>query len=229
MKLRMLSLLFAIGALVSACGDDDNNGTGPENSGRVRVVHLSPNAPNVDVLVDNVVVASDVDYLEASEYLDVEAGSRAIEVRVTGTSDPVLEEDLAVADGSYYTVLVAGEGDEIFLDALTDDNTPPAAGNARVRLIHGAPTAGQVDIYVTDPGADLSIATPVLTGIDFGIVSPYLEVPADDYQVRVTPTGTLDVVIDSGTLTLGSGQVRTGIAVESEGGGFDALILEDVD
>jgi hypothetical protein len=45
----------------------------------------------------------------------------------------------------------------------------------------------------------------------------------------VTPAGTLDVVIDSGTLTLEAGDIRTGIAVDAPGGGdpFDALVLED--
>jgi hypothetical protein len=230
MKLKMLSLLFAVGALVSACSDDDDNGTGPENSGRVRVVHLSPDAPNVDVLVDGVVVANNVSYLTASDYLEVEAGSRNIAIRATGGTQTVIEEDVNVADGGDYTALVGDRLATLTLDALTDDNDPPASGNVKVRLIHGAPGAGLVDIYVTAPDADLSLETPVLTGIDFGAVSPYLEVPADDYQVRITPTGTQDVVIDSGTLTLNSGEVRTGIAVDALGGGapFDALILEDV-
>ena len=49
-------------------------------------------------------------------------------------------------------------------------------------------------------------------------------------QVRVTPTGTKTVVIDSGTLTLASGQVRTAIAVDAAGGGapFGLLLLEDL-
>jgi hypothetical protein len=230
MKLKMLSLLFAVGALVSACSDDDDNGTGPANSGRVRVVHLSPDAPNVDVLVDGVVVANDVPYLTASEYLEVGAGSRAVLIRATGGTSAVLVEDVTVADGSDYTVLVGDRLATITLEALLDDNDQPGAGNAKVRLIHGAPGAGTVDIYVTPPGADISLETPTLTGVDFGIVSPYLEVPAGEYQVQVTPAGTLDVVIDSGTLTLSSGEVRTGIAVDAPGGGgpFDALILSDV-
>jgi hypothetical protein len=230
MKLKMLSLLFAVGALVSACGDDDDNGTGPENSGRVRVVHLSPNAPNVDVLVDDVEIADDVDYLTASEYLDVEAGSRTVLIRPSNSTETVIEENITVEDGRDYTVLVGNNLLDITLDVLEDDNTSPASGNAKVRLIHGAPGAPSVDIYVTTPGADISLESPVLTDIGFGAVSPYLEVPAGDYQVRVTPAGTLDVVIDSGTLSLSPGDVRTGIAVDAQGGGapFDALVLEDV-
>ncbi|HEX6106561.1 MAG TPA: DUF4397 domain-containing protein [Gemmatimonadales bacterium] len=228
MKLKMLTLLLTTAALVSACSDDD--GTGPEQSGRVRVVHLSPDAPNVDVLVDGLIVASDVPYLLASDYLELEAGAHAIEIRPTGSSTTVLEQNVTVADGSDYTVLAGGELSAITLDVLEDDNALPASGSAKVRLIHAAPSAGLVDIYVTAPGADLGAQFPSLVGIDFGDVSPYIEVPAGDYQVRVTPTGALDVVIDTGTLPLGSGQIRTGIAVDAPGGGapYDALILEDL-
>jgi hypothetical protein len=86
-----------------------------------------------------------------------------------------------------------------------------------------------VDIYITAPGADLAGETPALSGVDFGDVSGYIEAPAGDYQVRVTPAGSTTVVIDSGTLTLASGQIRTAVAVDAAGGGgpFDLLLLED--
>ncbi len=113
---------------------------------------------------------------------------------------------------------------------LVDDNSAPAAGNVRVRAIHGAPSAPAVDIYVTAPGTDLETETPVLVNVEFGQVADYLEAPAGTYQVRVTPTGSKTAVIDSGPLTLASGQVRTAIAVDAAGGGgpFDLLLLEDL-
>ena len=230
MKLKILSLLFAVGALVSACGDDDDDGTGPESTGRIRVVHLTPDAPNVDVLIDNVVVASNVAYLGSSPYLEVEAGDRDVLVRITNTTTTVVEDEVTVNDGSDYSVLVGDRLQTVSLSVLTDENDPPASDNAKVRLIHGAPGAGTVDIYVTEPGDDITLATPSLGAVDFGLVVGYEEVPAGDYQIRITPTGSKDVVIDTGTLTLSSGDIRTGIAVDAPGGGepFDALILEDV-
>jgi hypothetical protein len=228
MKLRFLSLMLAASALTAACGDDDDN-TGPEGEARVRVVHASPDAPDVDVLVDDAEVLGDVPYLTASDYLDVPSGDRNLKVNAAGTATTVIDADVNLVDGTDYTVIASGLVADIEPIVLEDDNTAPAAGNARVRAIHGAPSAPAVDIYVTAPGADLATETPALANVGFGDVTDYFEAPAGDYQVRVTPAGTKTVAIDSGSLTLASGQVRTAIAVDAAGGGapFGLLLLED--
>jgi hypothetical protein len=229
MKLKLLTLLLAATALTAACDDDDDN-TGPEGEARIRVVHASPDAPDVDVLLDDTEVLSDVPYLVASGYLETSAGDHNLKVNAAGTTTTVIDADATLADGTDYTVIASGLVAEIEPIVLVDDNSAPAAGNVRVRAIHGAPSAPAVDVYVTAPDADLDAATPVLTNVAFGDVAPYLEVPAGDYQVRVTPAGTKIVVIDSGALTLASGQVRTAIAVDAPGGGapFDLLVLADL-
>ncbi len=230
MKLKLLSLLLAASALTAACSDDDDN-TGPDNQARVRVVHASPDAPDVDVLLDDAVVLSDVPYLASSDYLEVPSGSRNVKVNAAGTATTVIDADVTLADGVDYTVIAAGLLAAIEPLVLTDDNTAPGSGNVRVRAVHGAPTAGVVDIYVTAPGTDLNAEVPALIGVDFGDVADYIEAPAGTYQVRVTPTGTKTVAIDSGPITLASGQVRTAIAVDATGGGapYDLLVLEDLD
>ena len=58
MKLKFLTLLFAASALNAACSDDDN--TGPEGEARVRVVHASPDSPDVDVLLNDAEVPDGV-------------------------------------------------------------------------------------------------------------------------------------------------------------------------
>ena len=228
MKLKLLTLLLAATAVTAACSDDDNN-TGPEGQARVRVVHASPDAPNVDLLLDNAKVLSDVPYLASSDYLATSAGDHNLKVNAAGTATTAIDADVTLADGTDYTVIASDLVAQITPIVLQDDNTAPAAGDARVRAIHGAPSAPTVDVYVTAPGADLETATPVLTNVAFGDVADYLEVPAGEYQVRVTPAGTKTVAIDSGALTLESGQVRTAIAVDAPGGGapFDLLVLAD--
>lgn len=227
MKLKLLTLLLAATALTAAC-DDDN--TGPAGEARVRVVHASPDAPNVDVLLDDNKVLSDVTYLEASDYLEASAGAHKLKVNAAGTATTVIDADVTLTDGADYTVIASNVTAEITPIVLLDDNSTPASGSARVRAIHGAPGAPAVDVYVTAPGAAIETALPVLTSVEFGDVADYLEVPAGDYQVRVTPAGTKVVALDSGTLTLESGQVRTVIAVDAPGGGapFDFLLLPDL-
>jgi Domain of unknown function (DUF4397) len=229
MNRRLLTLLLAATAFTAACDDDDDN-TGPEGDARVRVVHASPDAPDVDVLLDDAEVLSDVPYLATSDYLETTDGEHNLKVNAAGTTTTVIDADVTLTDGADYTVIASGLVAQIEPIVLEDDNTAPAAGSVRVRAIHGAPSAPSVDVYVTAPGADLATATPALTAVEFGDVADYLEVPAGEYQVRVTPAGTKIVAIDSGALTLSGGEVRTVIAVDATGGGapFDFLVLADL-
>ena len=229
MNRKLLTLLLAATALTAACDDDDDN-TGPEGESRVRVVHASPDAPAVDVLLDDAEVLTDVSYLGASDYLETTDGEHNLKVNVAGTTTTAIDADVTLADGTDYTVIASDLVAQIAPIVLEDDNSAPTAGSVRVRAIHGAPSAPAVDVYVTAPGTDLATAAPALTGVEFGDVSSYLEVPAGDYQVRVTPAGTKTVAIDSGALALSGGQVRTVIAVDAAGGGapFDFLVLADL-
>lgn len=229
MNRKLLSFVLAAAALTAACGDDDDN-TGPDGEARVRVVHASPDAPDVDVLVDDSEVLADVPYLGASDYLVLTSGDHNFKVNAAGTATTVIDADASLTDGSDYTVIASGLAATIEPLVLEDDNSAPATGEVRLRAIHGAPGAPAVDIYVTAPGADLEAETPALTGVEFGDVSEYLDVPAGDYQLRVTPTGVKLAVIDSGTLSLAAGQVRTAVAVDAAGGGapFGLLLLEDL-
>lgn len=230
MKLRFLTVLLAASVMTAACSDDDDN-TGPQGEARVRVVHASPDAPDVDVLVDDAEVLGDVPYLTFSDYLEVPAGTRNLKVNAAGTDISVIDADVDLADGTDYTVIASGlAAASIEPIVLEDDNSTPGTGLARVRAIHAAPGASGVDIYVTPPGADLQNSVPVLTNVQFRDVADYLEVPPGDYQVRATLAGTKTVVIDPGTITLSSGQVRTAIAVDAPDGGepFGLLVLDDL-
>ncbi len=68
-----------------------------------------------------------------------------------------------------------------------NDNGTPAAGQSWVRVLHGSPDAPSVDVYV---GADLASAAKVdaLSGLSFGQISDYAEVPAGTYAVKVCAT-----------------------------------------
>ena len=216
------SLLGLMTIALIGCGDDAK----PAN---LRAVHASADAPNVDVAIDGTVAVTDLAFQESTGYLEVESGQRNIQVRPTGTTTAVITAAPTLNEEGDYTLIALGPVASIEPLLLTDNNALPGAGNIKVRLVHGSPTAGPVDIYVTGADADLNTTDPTLSNVAFKGVSDYLEVAAGTYRVRITPTGTKTVAIDA-TLTLAAGQIRTAVAVDAPGGGvpLGAIVLEDL-
>lgn len=80
---------------------------------------------------------------------------------------------------------VAAAGAEKLTAVVTaNDQETPTAGQAWVRVLHGSPDTPSVDVYV---GADLASAAKVdsLSGLEFGDISDYAEVPPGTYAVKV--------------------------------------------
>lgn len=217
--LAMTTMVVGATIFTAGCGDSGH--------AQLRVVHASPDAPNVDVLVDGKTVLTNVAYETASNYLTVSAGSRKIEVRATGSSNDVINATVSLTRNKYYTVLAADKLANITPLVLTDDNTPPASGQIKLRLVHASPTAGPVDIYVEAPGTGVN---PTLTNVPFKAASDYLAVPAGSYEVYVTPTTTKTVALDSGSLALSAGQIRTAVALDAPGVGspLTAIVTKDL-
>lgn len=91
----------------------------------------------------------------------------------------------------------------------TGDTTGEPGGTASVRVIHGAPDAPAVDVYVE--GSD----DPIITNLAYGETTEYLEVPAGEYNFQVRPAGAPasdDPVFETGTLPVPDGAVVTALA-----------------
>ncbi len=210
------AILFAV-----ACGD-----TG---STQLRVLHGSPDAPNVDVLYDNKALLTNVAYPDASAYLKVKAGARRVEVRAAGATADVIDAKPDFSKNHFYTVIAGNHLASITALVFLDDFSAPASGQVKLRFIHAAPGASNVDIYVGAPGSGTA-GTPAVTNLAYQAATAYLSVPAGSYQAYITPTGSKTVAIDSGVLTLGSGQVRTAVAIGDPAVGkpLSAVVLSDL-
>jgi hypothetical protein len=213
---QIFSLLIIM-TLFVGCSDDDNNPTIPLDSASIRVLHASPDAPNVDVLLDNQVVLSDVSYKQASDFLSVLVGTRNVKVNAAGTSTTVIDADLTLAFDSFTTIIATNFLAQIEPLVLPDENFPPSGNLLKIRVVHSAPSAPPVDVYVTAPGADINTAAPTLSNVAFTEFSDFLEIPEGDYQIRVTTVGAKVPVFDSGTVTLDAGSILTTVAVDATG------------
>lgn len=195
--------------------------TSSELSARLRVVHVDDEWSQLRVVMAGREVAT-LDYQKVSHYLVLDPGSHHVEVMSPGGGRVESRESEFVA-GVDYTLLPCCA---LFPDMgtlLTYDRSAPVPGRTKLRVANYA-RVPSVNVYVTAPGTDLATETPtfMIQGLD---ASDYLELPAGQYQVRVTPWNTKTVVVDSGILTLGDGQVRTAIALDTRGGGAGSLLV----
>lgn len=199
---------------------------------QLRVIHASPDAPAVDVIVNDnfgAPVLEDVPFPVFSDYLTVPPG--AYNVKVTAANNPgaiVIDADVTLEAGKRYSVYATGLLASIAPYVLVDDDRPVATA-AKVRIVHAAPSAPAVDVYVTAPGASIATATPALTNVPFRAESGYLGLAAGSYDVTVTPTGTKTAAIGPATITIANGGVYTAAARDAVGSGppFGLILLDD--
>jgi hypothetical protein len=197
-----VALVAALGA--SGCSeDDDKNPVAPALSASVMTIHASPDAPEVDLLVDNAIAKTALAYPANTGYLSVTAGSHNIKVNVTGTSDTVINTDLSLTGGMSYSVFAVDSVAVISALVLTDDLTAPAAGKAHVRFVHLSPNAPAVDIALQGGG-------PVVFGNKaFKEYTAFTPLDAGTYDLEVRLAGTTDVVLPLSGITLQAGKIYT--------------------
>jgi hypothetical protein len=103
---------------------------------------------------------------------------------------------------------------------LADDNTAPASGDFKLRIVNSAPGLGPADVYVVTPATDLNTVSPTLSNLGFDSASGYQSLTAGSYEIVLTPAGQKFPAVDTGSLSFSSGQVRTFVGLNSQSGGF---------
>ncbi len=166
----------------------------------VLVAHASPDAPGVDLLIDDVKVNTQpLTYPGNTGYLQAESGTRNIKVNVAGTSNSVINGNLVVEADENYSIFAVDEVAEITALVLVDDLTPPAAGKAHVRFVHLSPDAPAVDIALVG-GA---VVFPNVAFKGFTAFTPLDAGVAYNLEVRVAGTSTVALVLPPVTLQPG--------------------------
>ena len=221
--------LFLIG-----CSDDDDDvvqePTPAPEYANVRVVHAASDAPMVNITANDAILndLESVDYQVASSRFEVETGMYDIGVTgiLPGENAEVLQADVTLeADMNYDIFAVGNVGDEsLSLLTVTSMETAVDAGNAQVQIVHAASMAPMVDIYVTAPDTDITAEQPLVTA-EFTDATDLIQVPAGDYQIRITPAGETTVVYDSGTVNLADGADLLIAATNNVGTGDSPVTL----
>ena len=172
-------------------------------TGWIRLAHLSPNTPAVDVYLYSFgdssahIVLHHVAYGTVSPYEQVPAGDYTVAMRAAGaaaTSAPVLSTSVDVVAGHAYTVAGLGPESGLRLQVLDDQLTTPS-GQALVRIIQASLKQSVVSV---------NWGGQMLQGsLKFGAVSSYQTVSPGTATLTVSGGGdqaTASVPLAAGTV-----------------------------
>jgi hypothetical protein len=169
---------------------------------QIRVAHLSPDTPSVDVYVDGAKAIESLAFNGITGWIELQAGSHSIAVSPAGTSI----DDAAIGPatlnfraGAWTTIAATGSLSAGTLGPaiISEDIQALQTTETFVTVFHGIEDAPSVDVILPD-------GTAVISGLAFG-ESASLTIPQGVYNLQVVPAGATEpVVIDlTGTTLVG--------------------------
>jgi hypothetical protein len=181
--------------------------------GWLRLAHLSPNTPAVDVYLyafqnsSAKIVLKHVTYGTVSPYQQVAAGEYTVAMRAAGASagsKPVLSTTVNIAAGNAYTVAGMGPASGLRLQVMHDDLTTPP-GKVLVRVIQASL---QQNIVTVRAGGQV-----IARKLHFADVTSYRTVSSG--TLKVTAAGGSENA--SSTVDLAPGTVHTLVILDDPG------------
>lgn len=220
-----LGMLVAASTLLGAFGlasAASPSASAQSSEAKLRVIHASPDAPAVDIYVNGSKAISNLAFKDVSPWASLPAGTYDVKVTAAGGTDAVIQANLPLEGGKYYSVVATGKLANITAKVFTDDFSPLDAGKARLRVVHASPDAPAVDVAVT--------GGPVLVpNLAFPDASGNLAVDAGTYDVEVRAAGTTTAALSTPGLALEAGKLYTVYAVGLLGGTPALSLLPVVD
>ena len=178
----LLLILFGLAAPMAAAAPA---GASPSY---VRLAHLSPDTPQVDVYVDSAAdparsfVVPGVGYGVVSDYRPMPADTYVISMRAAGApadSPPVISATVQAQPGAAYTIAGTGRSAELGLSVLNDKLDMPPAGKASVRVINAALSVPVADVGPVD-------GRVWAQDVKFGTGTSYVDCPLGNWDLQVT-------------------------------------------
>lgn len=223
---RLLLLLGAAALTVLGTTTPASAAGQPSSGGWVRLAHLSPDTPSVNVALTSfadsksMLKLSDVDYGDVSAYQKVPAGRYVATMTPPGggaASTPAVSQAVTVQDGHAYTVAAIGTNADLRGTVLDDDLRTPKAGSAKVRLIQAASSAPTATVT--------AVGGPVLAkDAAFGSATGYATIKQGVWTVEVAPTGGQPAQAE---VTARSGSVNTIVLLDGPGDTVRTKVIRD--
>jgi hypothetical protein len=207
--LSSVAILFA--TMFSSCKKDDPN----SGNSRMLFVHASPDAPAVDVLIDNSKINSTpVSYPNNTSYATVSAGTRNIKINPAGTTTTALEGNITIEKDKAYSVYAINRLASIAAIATEDNLTAPASGKAHIRFLHLSPGSPNVTVGTLSGSTFTALYTnrSFETQVTANAFAGFTPIDAGTYTFEVRVAGTTSAILTAPGVVLQAGKIYTIIA-----------------
>jgi hypothetical protein len=198
----------------------------------VRVVHDSPNAPPISVIVNGAVttpLVPSLAYEAFTPYESLTAGNVNFEITpASNTGSVLVNKTLNLQPGTVHSIYAVGDLASL-QTLITQDDDRRYATQAKLRIIHGSPSAGLVDVYLTAPGTSIASATPTYGAVPFLTDTGFVSYAAGNYTLTITPAGSKTPAIGPLNVELANAGIYTAVARDAAGGGspLGLILLDD--
>ncbi|MBN1560661.1 DUF4397 domain-containing protein [candidate division KSB1 bacterium] len=180
-------LLCAVALLT--CDGNDLPINPIEDFGHIMVTHASPDLANVDVYFGENFFIGDKSYPNSTAYMLLDEGGHKVSLKPTGTFDAVLETEIDLKDGDYYSVFACGASANLAALVIKDDYPELQGDETLIRFVHLSPDAPAVDVTLAD-GATL------FQRIEFKGHSDFVAQPSGLYDLTIRLAGTEEVLVE---------------------------------
>lgn len=201
---------------------DTEDGVGPidlvqkTQTAEIMLVHASPDAPPVDILVNGTkATTTPLAFPNSLGYLAVPVGSGnpTFALQVPGSGMPPIPVPAnalpTLVAGKKYTVFVTGQLSKGLEYKAVEDIFTVNPAKPTIRFAHMSPDAPAVDIILTLPGIG-DYPVPPFQNVSYKDVSTFFnEGMAGSFPVKVRISGTETIALTIPSLTLTNGKVIT--------------------
>ena len=176
------------------------------NFSKIKFIHNIPNAPNVNIWVDNAPLISKVAYKTISPYICMAPGEHILQVYTESeTKTPLFDYDIKLEDHKDYTIIMTGDltdRNNLHITVYDDLVQAPGTGNTAIRFINGVIGTTAIDIYNKN--------IKILSNVGFDTESPYINFnPSETTFLAITNNNSLNVLLGPIKLNFASGDIYT--------------------
>jgi len=180
---------------------------GAPETAQVRIAHLAPEVPaagdtNVDILVNGNTAITDIEFREATGFVELPVGDYTFGIAAAGSDTPVFEFPATLVPGAILTVVAyrtvaSGADDPVGVLVFDGSTDGLSVGSGRVIVGHGADDSLLDPVNVLNTG---DCPPPLLPDFEFGTVSTPFDLGVAGVNIAFNLPSSLECQVDAGPL-----------------------------